>query len=171
MTRLILLLLLAPLAHAQRTPDPQLPIVERPAPVLLTDAHPHDPDSAVVAPIHALFDAMRAGDADALLATFHPDATLRSTQARPDQEPAVSQTPIADFAASVASATATLDESLDAVHLRVDGPLATAWTPYRFYVDGQFSHCGVNAFTLVETDTGWKILHVVDTRRREGCTP
>lgn len=171
---LALLVLAALPASAQRTSesaDLERPSVDRPAPVLLAEPHLHDPDSAVAAPIHALFDAMRAGDAQALLATFHPDATLRSTQARPDQDPAVTQTPIADFAASVASAGVVLDEQLDAVLLRVDRPLAQAWTPYRFYVDGQFSHCGVNAFTLVETDAGWKILDVTDTRRREGCAP
>ena len=35
--------------------------------------------------------------------------------------------------------------------------IATVWTPYDFWIDGKFSHCGIDAFDLVKTDEGWKI--------------
>jgi hypothetical protein len=47
--------------------------------------------------------------------------------------------------------------------------MATAWTPYNFYFNGKFSHCGVNNFVLVKQDNGWKIQYIIDTRRRQGC--
>ncbi len=125
--------------------------------------------SAVTAPIRALFDGMRQTDSTVMRSAFHPDATLRTTQARPGSEPSITETPIATFLASIAGAGVYLDEQLTDTTLHIDGPLATAWTPYRFYVGGEFSHCGVNAFTLVKTDDTWRILHVVDTRRREDC--
>jgi hypothetical protein len=39
-------------------------------------------------------------------------------------------------------------------------------TPYEFYVNGVFSHCGTNVFTLVEKETKWKILALYDTRNK-----
>ena len=53
--------------------------------------------------------------------------------------------------------------------IRVDGPMANAWTPYEFWIDEQFSHCGVNSFQLAKLDGVWKIIYLIDTRRKEGC--
>ena len=50
--------------------------------------------------------------------------------------------------------------------IQVDGSLAHAWTPYEFYVNGKLSHKGVNAFTLFKKDNSWKIVHLIDTRRK-----
>jgi hypothetical protein len=47
--------------------------------------------------------------------------------------------------------------------------MAAAWTPYRFYRNGEFSHCGVNSFQLVKMAEGWKIVYIIDTRRKEPC--
>lgn len=41
--------------------------------------------------------------------------------------------------------------------VQISGPLATVWMRYDFYTNGQWSHCGVDAFTLLKTDSGWKI--------------
>ena len=30
--------------------------------------------------------------------------------------------------------------------VRVHGLIATVWTPYNFWIDGKFSHCGIDAF-------------------------
>ncbi len=47
--------------------------------------------------------------------------------------------------------------------------MAIAWTPYEFYVNDKFNHCGVDVFTLMQTAKGWKIMGIVDTRRKENC--
>lgn len=41
--------------------------------------------------------------------------------------------------------------------VRVGGHLAQVWLPYDFYVDGEWSHCGVDAFILLRTSEGWRI--------------
>lgn len=41
--------------------------------------------------------------------------------------------------------------------VHVSGPLAMVWLPYDFYRDGKWSHCGVDAFTLLKTASGWRI--------------
>ena len=41
--------------------------------------------------------------------------------------------------------------------VRISGPLAIAWLPYDLYLDGEWSHCGVDVFTLVRIEGDWKI--------------
>ena len=42
--------------------------------------------------------------------------------------------------------------------VRVASGLATVWLPYDLYVDGSWSHCGVDVFSLLRVDGEWKIL-------------
>jgi len=53
----------------------------------------------------------------------------------------------------------------------VHGPLATLWAPYDIYTNGKFTHCGVDAFTLIRTKGGWKIATVAFTMEPTGCPP
>lgn len=45
--------------------------------------------------------------------------------------------------------------------VRIAGTVATVWLPYDLYVDGEWSHCGVDTFTLVDTPEGWRIAAVI----------
>lgn len=39
----------------------------------------------------------------------------------------------------------------------ISGPIAVVWLPYDFYLDGAWSHCGVDVFTLLRAEAGWRI--------------
>ena len=65
--------------------------------------------------------------------------------------------------------TQTWDERLLSYTVQIDGNLAHVWTPYEFWFNGAFSHCGANAFTLARSNDGWKIVHLIDSRRNKGC--
>ena len=39
----------------------------------------------------------------------------------------------------------------------VSGPIAMVWMPYDFHLDGAWSHCGVDVFTLLKGPAGWRI--------------
>jgi hypothetical protein len=58
------------------------------------------------------------------------------------------------------------EERLLDYSIQVDGAMAHVWTPYEFYVNNKFSHKGVNAFTLFKDNGLWKIVYLIDTRRR-----
>lgn len=45
--------------------------------------------------------------------------------------------------------------------VRVSGPVAMVWFPYDFYRDGRWSHCGVDVFTLLKSQAGWRIATLV----------
>ena len=45
--------------------------------------------------------------------------------------------------------------------VRVSGLVAMVWLPYDFYLDGKWSHCGVDVFTLLKSQEGWRIATMV----------
>lgn len=61
------------------------------------------------------------------------------------------------------------DERLLDYQIKIDGNMANAWTPYEFWFNGAFSHCGVNSFQLFNDGGVWKIIYLIDTRRKQGC--
>ncbi len=61
------------------------------------------------------------------------------------------------------------DERLKDYIIKVDGNMANVWTPYEFWFNGNFSHCGVNSFQLFHDNGTWKIIYLIDTRQRTGC--
>jgi len=123
---------------------------------------------AVLGVVKALFDGMRAHDSTAIRGTLHPEARLLTTTTK-DGEPVVEVEAIDGFLGAVAGSGSSLDERTHDPEVRIDAGLASVWTEYDFYLDGKLSHCGVDAFQLGKTAGGWKILQIVDTRRKEGC--
>lgn len=61
------------------------------------------------------------------------------------------------------------DERLLDYSIQIDGNMANAWTPYEFWFNDNFSHCGVNSFQLFKDGDQWKIIYLIDTRRKSTC--
>ncbi len=120
--------------------------------------------------INGMFTAMK--DANAIqLQTFFSDSIILQTivsdktggiKIRTDKA-----SEFIDFISHAKAGDA--DERITFETIKIDGPLAMAWTPYSFYYKGIFSHCGVNSFQLIRTSGGWKIQYLIDTRRKVGC--
>lgn len=128
-------------------------------------------EEAVINTVKKLFDGMRAKDTAMMRSSFHPTmAKLYSTGNTADYKPAMAEVSIDKFITSIGKAgNKFLDEQIAYYEVRVDDNLATVWAPYSFYLDSTFSHCGINAFQLVKTMEGWKILTITDSRRNDGC--
>ncbi len=73
-----------------------------------------------------------------------------------------------DFYKSIATISNDMQfqEKILSYNIQIDGTMAHAWTPYEFYVKGKLSHSGVNAFTLFKENNVWKIIYLIDTRRK-----
>lgn len=131
------------------------------------DTEAGDADAQVRATLTRLFDGMRAKDTTMVRSTLHASARLM-TASNNDGARSVDEAPIADFLRAIATAPVELDERIpDEYPVLIDDGLAVAWTPYRFYAGGQFSHCGTNAFQLAHDGDGWRIVQIMDTRRRD----
>ena len=129
-------------------------------------------EDSVKSVITKMFDAMRQSDSAMLVSCFHPDAVLQAfSKSKDGKQTFISNESIGEFGSSISKAPkAALDERIRFETIKIDGPLASVWTPYSFYYNGKLSHCGVNSFQLVRLQGEWKIQYIIDTRRRSGCT-
>ncbi|WP_299117497.1 nuclear transport factor 2 family protein [uncultured Winogradskyella sp.] len=125
----------------------------------------------VKATIVEFFDAFHKQDTTALKTMAKGDIKMQSIFVTPEGETVLKESDYNQFMKMLASIPedAKFEERLLDFSIQVDGNMANAWTPYEFWFNGNFSHCGVNSFQLIKEDDAWKIIYLIDTRRRKGC--
>ena len=62
-----------------------------------------------------------------------------------------------------------IEERALKTEISLHGNIAVVWTPYTLSRSGKFSHCGIDVFTLLKTDEGWKIVSLAYSVEPEGC--
>jgi len=137
--------------------------------LLAFNAKAQSAEDSVKTTINKLFAAMKNGDSKALVECFSDSAILQ-TVAEKNGNVSIQTEPVKDFADFIGTQKeGDADERITFDMLRVDGALAIAWTPYKFYYKGNFSHCGVDSYQLVRINGEWKIQYIIDTRRKANC--
>lgn len=127
-------------------------------------------EDSVKTVINTMFTAMRKADGVMLQGTFSDSIVLQMITRNKEGKTIVRTENPAEFIEQIGKAKPdSLDERISFETIKIDGPLAFAWTPYSFYFNGKFSHCGYNSFQLVRFNGIWKIQYIIDTRRRQGC--
>lgn len=128
-------------------------------------------EEQIKASINQVFDGMRKNDTTLIRQVLYPSCFLKSVVKTKTGEVKLQEDQIIDWLKSVGTKRegVMLDERLTSYDIKIDGDMAVAWTPYEFYVNDKFNHCGVNVFTMMKTDKGWKIIGIVDTRRKDDC--
>lgn len=117
--------------------------------------------------IETFFEAFHAKDTVKLKSICSDKIILQSIQENAKGEK-LSDELASEFYKSIASIPANFNfqEKILSYSIQVDGTMAHAWTPYEFYINDKLSHKGVNAFTLFKENEVWKIIYVIDTRRK-----
>ena len=132
--------------------------------------HAQSAEDSIKAAVNTLFDGMKNADALLVSRSFSDSAILQTITRNKEGKTIVRNEQVKAFAEFVSrQKKGAADERIQFEMIKVDGPLAIAWTPYKFYYEGKFSHCGVNSFQLVRLHGQWKIQYLIDTRRRQGC--
>jgi len=74
----------------------------------------------------------------------------------------------ANFYKSIATIPLSMkfEEKILGFKVQIDGAMAHVWTPYEFYLNDKLSHSGVNSFQLYKENDGWKVVYILDTRRK-----
>jgi hypothetical protein len=135
---------------------------------LKTIAQQTDKD-AVKQTINTMFDAMRKGDSTMLRSAFHKDIVFEGIANKPGGAELESESPNAFIKAVGTPHKEMWDERITFGDIKIDGDLASVWTPYKFYLGKNFSHCGIDFYMLMRTSAGWKIIYIIDTRRKDNC--
>jgi hypothetical protein len=117
--------------------------------------------------IETFFEGFHAKDTLKIKSTCSEKLILQSILESPKGNKFSEEIP-REFLLSMATIPAEVqfEERILSYNIQVDGTMAHAWTPYEFYINGKLSHKGVNAFTLYKDNGQWKIVHLIDTRRK-----
>ena len=126
-----------------------------------------DDKKEVLAIAQQFFDALEKGDTTTLRSLYLNDARNFFVQEK--------DTKISEGSRSPKSFRADKDRVVrerfikGGVEVMVHNRIAMVWGSYNLWINDQFSHCGVDAFTLLKTDTGWKISSLSYSMETEGC--
>lgn len=155
-------------------------------------------EEAIKKTINQLFDSMRKSDSTLVRGAFNQGAILQTIGKTKDGNAVVKGSDLNSFVASIAKPHLEIyDERIVFTKILVDANLASVWTDYKFYIgenhqnltsknnkkdfdssisnkkqtdiQWKFSHCGVNSFQLVKVGDNWKIVYLIDTRRKDNC--
>lgn len=133
-------------------------------------AQGNEDEETIIKAIKQMFDGMRAGDSSMISAVFVRDARMGTAAKNREGKVVLREGSLDRFLTQMATPhDEVYDEKIWSYEVRIDGPLAYAWTEYTFYLGKKQLHCGYNVFELVKFDEGWKITSIVDTRRKENC--
>jgi hypothetical protein len=129
----------------------------------VTSIHAVAQDSAVLAPIDAMFQGMTDRNPSAIKAAALPGTVLVLMR---DGKP--KQMTIEEFADRLSKPSKThIEERIHDPVVRVDNDLAMVWAPFEFLIDGTPDHCGTDLFNLVKTDDKWLIAGIADTGSKQ----
>ena len=127
---------------------------------------------AIKQTINTMLDAMRKGDSTLLRSVLAKDMELQSLAIDKMGKVSLSTKSADGLVTQIGTPHADVyDERIVFGGIKIDGPLASVWTSYKFYLGATFSHCGVNFFQLARNENGWKIIHIAFTSRKDNCIP
>jgi len=125
-------------------------------------------EAEVLAVVQRFFDTMTAADSAGAAETLLPEGQFVSVRDTPEGL-SVRVAPHADYLAGMTPDGPRLEERMWQPQVLIHDRLALVWTPYDFHRDGELSQCGIDAFSLIKGEDGWKITGVTYTVEPDGC--
>ncbi|NNF04007.1 MAG: hypothetical protein HKN17_06035 [Rhodothermales bacterium] len=148
---------------------PALLIIMAAVPVKSASAQDMDaPSQAVLDTVQRFFDALESKDGDALRSVLTTQGITHALRIRGDSVVVVARPHDAAVASITGSDASLMERMFDPV-VHVDDHLAVVWTPYDFHVNGTFSHCGTDIFSLIRVRDAWKIASITYTVEQDDC--
>lgn len=123
-----------------------------------------------LAVINKLFAEMANHNPAAIVELWTKDSNLTAVIKRKDGKTAITSFSSEAFSKNFAEKKNEIKEDMYEMKTFVDGEIAMVWGRYVFFIDGKISHCGLNTFDLVKTETGWKIANASSTIDANACT-
>lgn len=135
--------------------------------LLLATAYSHAQNQEIQKVIDTFFEGFHAKDTLKMHSVCADKMILQSiTESAKGNK--LSEETTKEFYNAIAAIPANFNfqEKVISYFIQIDGAMAQVWTPYEFYSNGKLSHKGVNAFTLFKENGIWKIIYIIDTRRK-----
>lgn len=120
--------------------------------------------------IDEMFVGMKEGDTLKVKSCFSETAFLQTFSRQKDGVVDITTQNVSDFCKAIASMPkGAAEEKVVYKDIKVDGSMASVWTPFKLYFNGSFYSCGVNSIQMARLNGKWKIQYIIDTRRKDNC--
>lgn len=118
--------------------------------------------------IETFFEGFHQKDSIKMKLVCSDKIILQSISENPLKGNKLSDETAKEFYKSIASIPVSMkfQEKILSYNIQIDGSMAHVWAPYEFYLNDKLSHTGVNTFTLFKEKDSWKIIYLIDTRRK-----
>ena len=127
-------------------------------------------EDSIKAVINTMFTGMKNSDTVLVKSCFTETAFMQTFEKNKEGKIIITTDTPSDFAKIIATIPAgAADEQIVFKDLKIDGPMAAVWAPFKLFFNGKFYSCGVNSFQLVRLNNVWKIQYILDTRRKNNC--
>lgn len=131
-----------------------------------TSSHPEK--KLVISAVEQFLKALEIRDADLARDILLPEGVIFSVREEAGEK-TIRFTPHLEIIKSLTSSNENMLERIWKPNILIHKEIAIVWTKYDFHREGNFSHCGVDAFNLIKTAQGWKISGIIYTVEKEGC--
>ena len=126
---------------------------------------------AVRQTIETFFEGFHAQDSMLMKSVVADGIIMQSTGRNKEGKTMFRETEFSSFLKGIVTIPDSIPfrEEITGYTIKIDGTMANAWTDYKFWLKGEMSHCGVNSFQLINYEGDWRIIYIIDTRRKAGC--
>ena len=122
-------------------------------------------ENNVITAVNTFFTALATKDTALAISVMMPEGRFYSVR----EDGSIRTQSHAEFFENIVDEQTDFLERMWDPTVLVHDRIAVLWTPYDFHRNGQFSHCGIDAFSLIKVDDEWKITGTIYTVQREGC--
>ncbi len=123
----------------------------------LAAQEPTPEQAEVIAAAEAFMFAIGSPDRTALADHMLPEGMIFVHSRMNPDAPRVDVVPVAQHLERWRGRTGRFIEQMNFTSVLVDGDMAQVWGPYRFLLNSEVSHCGINSISLVRHADGWKV--------------
>lgn len=146
---LLILLLISINSFAQKMPDPE--------------------EKEILLKVQQFFDALEKQDTVLFKSILLTNGQVWAISEK-ENAAKYSMRQFSDFMKTLINPARIIQERMLSSEVKIHNRIAMAWVPYTLDISGKFSHCGVDLFTFLKTDEGWKIATAAYTIEPEGCS-
>jgi hypothetical protein len=142
--------------------------------LLAANANGEDTErDAILALMDQAFDAVASRDPDDMRAIQLAEGTSLSFRPHPNGKHGEQEMRMASneelVASDISDGRKFLERWTNEPTVTIRDRIAVVWGEYEFLIDGEFSHCGVDAVDLAKVDGDWKIVNWMWTVERDNC--
>jgi len=131
--------------------------------------------AAILALMQQAFDAVSSGNPDDWRAIQLAEGTSISFRPSPSGNSGKMRMRMTTNEAEAVSAGETdgnhenIERWTSDPTIMIRGPIAAVWGEYEYWIDGEFSHCGIDSVQLANVKGEWKIANWVWTVEKDNC--